>query len=178
MRIQVLQWVAAIMLTTVFGTAAWASETQFYGKVEGQWSGPGEIVAGKFKGTKFNCVFNGIKPDRKIGIAIDGNCRIGVFSQPINASVVKASGVYSGQFMDGEAGEGMDIIGGRYEGSKLQVKIRRKDLRGVMVANLTEQDRLNVTISVRVQNQLIPVIGMTLKRIGEAVDRTSTSSIK
>ena len=178
MRIRALQIVAAVLLLIAGSPAALASEAAFYGSVEGQWSGPGEIVAGKYRGTKFNCVFNGIRPDGDLGIGIDGNCRVGVFAQPINASVTKSAGVYSGRFMDGEAGEGMDIVGGRYSGSRLEVKIKRKELRGVLIANLAEEDRLNITISVQVQGQLIPVIGMTLKRTGEAVDKTATSSVR
>ena len=106
---------------------------------------------------------------------IDGNCRVGVFNQPMKASFVRTSSGYSGQFLDGEAGEGMDVIGGRFAGSKVVVDVKRKDLRGVMVANLTPNDKLNITISVRVQNRLIPVIGMTLDRIGQTDDVVTSS---
>lgn len=154
-----------------------ASERVFYNNVQGKWSGPGEIVAGKYKGTKFNCVFNGITPGSDIAISIDGNCRVGVFSQPMNASVERTASGYSGKFLDGESGEGMDVVGGRYHASKLIVDIKRKDLRGIMVARLTDEDKLNITISVRVDSRLIPVIGMSLDRIGPAIDDTVTSSV-
>ncbi|MEZ5791579.1 MAG: hypothetical protein R3D34_12600 [Nitratireductor sp.] len=155
--------------------AASASEASFYRDVQGKWSGPGEIVAGKYKGTKFTCVFNGLEPSSRKGMNIDGNCRVGVFNQPMKASFVRTSSGYSGQFLDGEAGEGMDVIGGRFAGSKVVVDVKRKDLRGVMVANLTPNDKLNITISVRVQNRLIPVIGMTLDRIGQTDDVVTSS---
>ena len=71
----------------------------------------------------------------------------------------------------------MDIVGGRYSASKLIVNIRRKDLNGVMVARHTDDDKLNVTISVRVDNRLVPVIGMMLDRRG-GVDKVVTSSVK
>ena len=38
-------------------------------------------------------------------------------------------------------------------------------------------DKLSIVVSVRVEERLIPVIGMTLARVGEAVDSTTTSSI-
>lgn len=177
MRIPLLSAISAGVLLLVFAFGAQASEKQFYSDIEGRWSGPGSIVAGKFKGTKFTCTFDGLTPEKLTGMSIDGNCRVGLFSQIMNASFTRSSKGYSGKFLDGEAGEGMDIIGGRYSRSKLVVDIKRKDLIGVMVASLNEKDKLNVTISVKVRNRLVPVIGMTLKRRGPAINRTVTSSV-
>ena len=47
----------------------------FFEKVEGQWNGPGEIVAGKYKGTKFNCTFTGSTPSGHVGMSLNGSCR-------------------------------------------------------------------------------------------------------
>lgn len=144
--------------------SAFANETAFFKSIEGKWSGPGEIVAGKYKGTKFTCVFDGDNPVRKVGMKIDGYCRVGVFSQPMNAIIEKATRGYNGRFLDGEAGEGMDITGGRYSRNKLVVNIKRKDLRGVLVASKANNDHIQMTISVRVDGRLVPVIGMRLDR--------------
>ena len=146
--------------------AAQASERSFFKGIQGKWRGPGEIVAGKYKGTKFVCTFDGDSLKNASGMNIGGSCRIGLFSQPMNALVRKAGGKYRGKFLDGAKGEGMDVIGGRYSRSRLSVNIVRKDLRGVMVTSLNKQNRLNVTVSVHVGKKLIPVIGMTLKRVG------------
>jgi len=146
------------------GNPALASDAAFFKNVEGKWTGPGEIVAGKYKGTKFNCVFDGINPDKKTGMKIDGYCRVGMFAQPMNAIIQKAGKSYSGQFLDGEAGEGMDITGGTYSPDKLVVNIKRKDLRGVLVTSKSGEDSMQMTISVRVDGKLIPVIGMRLDR--------------
>jgi hypothetical protein len=108
-------------------------------------------------------------------MAIDGSCRVGVFTQPMNASVTRTGRGFTGKFLDGEAGEGMDVVGGRYSASKLVVDVRRKDLNGVMVARLSGEDKLNITVSVRVDKQLIPVIGMSLDRVDEA---TATGSLE
>ena len=48
----------------------------------------------------------------------------------------------------------------------------RKQLNGAMVARLDDGDALNVTISVKVDGELVPVIGMVLKRDG-AVRQTA-----
>lgn len=165
----------AVLLALTF--TAQASEKQFYDDIQGRWSGPGSIVAGKYKGTKFTCTFNGLTPEKLTGMSIDGNCRVGLFSQIMNASFTRSESGYEGKFLDGAAGEGMDIVGGRYTRSKLVVDIKRKDLLGVMVARLNEDDKLNVSISVRVRDRLIPVIGMILTRKGPPIDQTVTSSI-
>jgi len=172
-----LSLIAAFVAGLLMGVGpAAASEAAFYRGISGAWYGPGEIVAGKYKGTKFTCNFNGMQPDAKTGIKIDGTCRVGMFSQPMNALFVRAGAGYGGKFLDGEAGEGMDVIGGRYTPSKLTVEVRRKDLRGVMTARLTGEDKLNITIAVRVDNRLIPVIGMSLDRKA-GTDKIVTSTI-
>ena len=169
--------VVALLALPVHAFAGSGSEAAFYKNVAGDWSGNGEIVAGKYKGTKFNCRFTGSSGSMSDGLSIDGTCRVGVFRQPMSASFKRSGGRYTGKFLDGEAGEGMDVIGGRYSRSKLIVNIRRKDLNGVMVARHTDDDKLNITISVRVDNRLIPVIGMLLDR-RDGVDGVVTSSVK
>ncbi len=152
-----------VILQTSLATA---SDVNFFKTVAGKWAGPGEIVAGKYKGTRFTCVFDGSNPATKAGMKIDGYCRVGMFSQPMNALIEKASAGYRGQFLDGEKGEGMDIVGGRYSPNKLVVNIKRKDLRGVLVASKDNDDHMQMTISVSVDGRLVPVIGMRLDRAG------------
>jgi hypothetical protein len=166
---------SALLFAIVPAKAAQLSEAAFYKEVAGSWSGPGEIVAGKYKGTKFTCDFKGAPPSGKDGLAINGSCRVGVFAQPMTASLEKRGKGFTGRFLDGENGEGMNITGGRYSARRLVVDIKRKDLHGVMSTRLTEDDKLNITISVRVQDRLIPVIGMLLDRRG--TDKTVTSAI-
>ncbi|MFZ1814134.1 MAG: hypothetical protein WBO55_02210 [Rhizobiaceae bacterium] len=174
--VRFLSMVAAVLSFVFAANLAQAGEVQFYRSIAGKWTGPGEIVAGKYKGTKFTCNFNGITPNSRTGMSIDGYCRVGVFNQPMKASFERRGNGYSGQFLDGEAGEGMDVVGGRFLGSKVVVDIKRKDLRGVMVTRLTSDDKLNITISVRVDKRLIPVIGMTLDR-SASTDGMVTSSV-
>ena len=76
-------------------TEASERDRKFFQSVEGDWSGPGEIVAGKYKGTKFNCTFNGSTPAKKLGMALDGGCRVGVFMQKMSASVIQVTAMCS-----------------------------------------------------------------------------------
>ena len=141
-----------------------AGEKQFFKGIAGGWYGPGEIVAGKYKGTKFTCNLKGNTEPGQIGMDINGSCRIGVFSQPMSAKIKKRGAKYSGRFLDGEKGDGMDVTGGRFTTSRFVVGLKRKKLDATMVARLDGRNKLNVTISVKVRGQLIPVIGMSLDK--------------
>lgn len=148
-------------------------DAEFFQTVEGQWVGPGEIVAGKYKGTKFTCTLDGSTPDETAGMTLDGNCRVGIFNQPMKATIARSGGTYKGTFLDGAAGKGLDITGGSVAGDRVVLNITRKQLTGAMLAKFTGDNTLNVTISVRLEDTLIPVVGMTLER----VDNTAVSSI-
>ena len=154
--------------------SAFASEdAAFFKSVEGKWQGPGEIVAGKYKGTKFVCTLDGTAPDGKTGINMDGTCRVGVFAQEMSARILKSNGNYSGAFLDGAAGKGLDILSGNVADDRVTMSLNRKKLNGAMLARMENSDLMHVTISVRVNKDMVRVIGMSLTRI----DQTSTGSI-
>jgi hypothetical protein len=144
-----------------------AGDEVFFDKVVGQWGGPGEIVAGKYKGTKFVCSLSGESLAKNPGMALDGTCRVGIFSQRMRAEVAKDGGTYKGAFLDGALGKGLDIVSGNVAGNQIVVGLDRKQLKGAMIAKLDGKDKLNISISVRVAEELVPVIGMSLTR-GEA----------
>jgi hypothetical protein len=143
-------------------------ERAFFHNVEGRWSGPGEIVAGKYKGTKFICNFTGSSADPKVGMTLDGGCRVGLFTQRMSATIEKKAGRgYRGAFMDGAEGKGLDVVGGSVNGNKVVFSLVRKALNGAMLARLPDENTMNVTISVKVEEELVPVIGLSLKRLDE-----------
>ncbi len=155
------------MLTVgvVSPSMAGSKDKAFFESVSGEWRGPGEIVAGKYKGTKFVCKLKGDQAAQiAVGIALDGHCRVGIFSQKMSAFINGKGRSYSGRFLDGAKGEGLDITSAKVHGNKIVVDINRKKLNGAMVAHLKAPDTMDVTISVKVSDRLIPVIGMTLQR--------------
>ncbi|MEW7006703.1 MULTISPECIES: hypothetical protein [unclassified Lentilitoribacter] len=159
---------------TAVNVANASNDRAFFNSVEGNWKGPGKIVAGKYKGTKFNCNFAGIpSAGKKLGITMDGTCRVGVFNQKMNATIQKSGNRYKGKFLDGAAGQGLDIVSGKFKKSKAVVGINRNKLDGAMVADFINPDTMNVTISVKVGSSMVPVIGMTLSR--KLVRKTSLS---
>jgi hypothetical protein len=163
MRIKIL--LLSMLASIAFSNAAFASDIKFFKGIEGKWSGPGEIVAGKYKGTKYVCTFDGTTPKKGHGMIIDGSCRVGVFSQKMTAHITKKGSSYKGAFLDGAKGDGMDVTGGRYSKNRVIVDIVRNQLKGIMVVNLNDKNKLKATISVRHNKKLIPVIGMNLSRI-------------
>jgi hypothetical protein len=169
-----IPFAAALSAGDTFPAAASDRDRQFFERIEGAWSGPGEIVAGKYKGTKFVCNFAGSTPEDKIGMALDGGCRVGVFNQEMSAKVERDRTGFRGTFLDGAAGKGLDVVGGTVKGEHAVFAIHRNALTGAMRAHLSGKDTMNVTISVHVNEELVPVIGMTLKR----VDPRTVSSVK
>ncbi len=171
-RVAVLGLAAAIGALAPVSASANDSDKVFFKQVEGRWQGPGEIVAGKYKGTKFVCTLNGTTPVKKTGMTLEGACNVGLFAQPMKASVALEGRNYRGQFMDGALGDGLDITSGNIDGDRVVFSLNRKKLDGAMLARLASENTMNVTISVRVGKQLVPVIGMSLNRL----DGIKTSS--
>src|SRR5262245_16676282 len=155
---------AAAAAGTAHAAGASDRDQKFFRSVEGEWVGPGEIVAGKYKGTRFTCTFTGSSPEVKVGMTLDGSCRVGMFTQKMTATVERSKKGYTGKFMDGAAGKGLDVIAGSVDGSKVVLALNRNELNGAMLARLPDDNTMTVTVSVRVDEQMVPVIGMNLKR--------------
>lgn len=156
---------AVSLLAAIPGAHASSRDKAFFQGASGSWSGPGEIVAGKYKGTKFTCNLIGEpSKDADVGIKLDGTCRVGVFKQPMSAVIKQAGGSYKGQFLDGAAGKGLDIVSGAVNGDKIVVGINRAKLNGAMIARMQDDNAMNITISVKVEDEMVPVIGLALKR--------------
>jgi hypothetical protein len=171
----------AAMLPVTHGVAV--SEVQaasrddvFFSSVVGAWKGPGEIVAGKYKGTKFTCDLTGEPVSLKdTGIKLGGTCRVGVFKQPMSAVITRVGNSYEGKFLDGAEGKGLDIVSGQVSGDKVVVGINRAKLNGAMVARVQNPNSMNITISVKVADQMVPVIGLSLTR---DIDQMAVGAIK
>ncbi|MBY5852708.1 hypothetical protein [Rhizobium ruizarguesonis] len=148
----------------------------FFDSVAGSWKGPGEIVAGKYKGTKFTCNLIGEPTgDSSAGIKLDGTCRVGVFKQPMTAVISRSGSTYKGKFLDGAAGKGLDVVSGAVSEDTVVVGINRAKLNGAMIARVRDDKTMNVTVSVKVESQMVPVIGLTLTR---QVDEMAVGSVE
>ena len=93
----------------------------------------------------------------------------------MSALITKAGGTYKGKFLDGAAGKGLDITSGQVAGNKVVVGINRQKLNGAMIARLESDNKLAITISVKVGEKMVPVIGVALDR---SLDDVAVGSIK
>ena len=179
-KLLLLCGLSAAALSPVADVASTATaatrDKAFFDSVGGNWKGPGEIVAGKYKGTKFTCNLVGdpVK-DGGAGIKLDGTCRVGVFKQPMTAVISQSGSSYKGKFLDGAAGKGLDVVSGAVSEDTVVVGIHRAKLNGAKNARVRADKTMNVTVSVKVESQMIPVIGLTLTR---QVDEMAVGSIQ
>lgn len=161
------------LMTAAPAHADTSRDARFFSQIEGKWRGSGEIVAGKYKGTRFTCQFDGATPDRELGMSLDGGCRVGLFRQKMSAKVTRQGRSYRGTFLDGAGGQGLDVTAGNVSGDRVALTLNRQDLKGAMLARLADENTLNITVSVHVGSELVPVIGMSLDRL----DRVRVGSL-
>ena len=159
------RFVFAALSLALSGTAANASDAQYFNTVSGTWSGAGTIGNGPYKNTRFTCRLAGTNK-ASASMKLSGKCRVGLFSQPIEATISKRGKGYRGAFLDGAKGKGLDITSGKRRGGKMLLRIKRKALTGTMVANLKNANLLNITILVDVKGKQVPFIGLTMNREG------------
>lgn len=162
-------FVGLTLATSAMTATSLASDgdVDFFRSIEGSWAGPGEVVAGKYKGTKFTCTFAGTSEVSQVGMTLDGTCRVGVFSQPMKATVLRGPSGFSGEFNDGAKGDGLDVTSGKVGKDRMVFGLNRKQLNGAMMARLEDKNSMNITVSVKIQDDLIPVVGVKLKRTGD-----------
>lgn len=175
MRTNRVLCIGTILTVLAAGTAhAGANDRAFFDGLSGRWEGPGKIVAGKYRGTRFSCSLNGTSSAKNPGMTLDGRCRVGLFSQRVSARVERKGRSYKGSFLDGAKGKGLDVVSGNVSGNRMTVGMTRDQLKGAMVARKDRDGTLDVTVSVRIGDELVPVIGMDLTR----VDGTAVGSVR
>jgi hypothetical protein len=89
--------------------------------------------------------------------------------------ISQSGGTYKGKFLDGAAGKGLDVVSGAVTADTVVVGINRAKLNGAMIARVRDDRTMNVTVSVKVESQMVPVIGLTLTR---QVDEMAVGSIE
>jgi len=139
--------------------------TAFLQSVRGQWSGQGEVIAGRYKGIKFRCTLNTPAADNAAEIYLDGTCRAGIFSQPVKARINRKGGRFRGSFNEGAQANGLDIVAGAIHKNHMTLELNRDKLNGNMTARLEGDNLLHITLAVKIDEDIIPVIGLNLNRI-------------
>ena len=160
--------IAVLAAALPASAVAESDDDVFFRQVAGKWVGPGKIVEGKLKGTRFKCELDGLPVSgAEDGFKLDGKCRAGLFSHPITAVFIRDGESYRGEFLDGEDGDGLAVTGGSVENRKAVISLRRKEVEGALVTSLLTEDDLNITLLIKGGTRYVPVIGLSLKRKGD-----------
>ena len=168
MRFRSLLLAAALIATVPAAAAAESDDDAFFRQVAGKWTGPGQIMEGKLKGTHFKCMLDGAPvTGKETGFTLDGKCRAGLFSHPMKAVFIRDGNSYRGQFLDGEDGDGLAVTGGSIEERTAVIGLKREKVEGALVTNLVGEDDLNITLLIKGGTRFIPVINLTLQRKGD-----------
>jgi hypothetical protein len=130
---------AAIILLAASPSSARDADAVFFESVAGVWKGPGEIVAGKYKGTKFVCNLTG---DPK------GKCRGHSWTEPLPGRRLQPENVGrhhpQGQGLHRPLSRrigrqpGSTSSRARSAGDRAVMGINRKTLNGAMIARLND----------------------------------------
>jgi hypothetical protein len=83
----------------------------------------------------------------------------------MSATVKRKGKGYTGSFLDGAEGKGLDVVSGSVSDKRVVFGLNRAQLNGAMLARMASPDDMNVTVSVKVNDEMVPVIGMALKRM-------------
>jgi hypothetical protein len=93
----------------------------------------------------------------------------------MSAVITQTGATYKGKFLDGAEGKGLDIVSGAISGDKIVLGINRAKLNGAMIARMQDTNSMNITISVKVEDTMVPVIGLSLSR---DMDQIAVGSIE
>jgi phosphoenolpyruvate synthase/pyruvate phosphate dikinase len=93
----------------------------------------------------------------------------------MSALITQSRGGYKGKFLDGAAGKGLDVVSGTVTQDTVVVGLNRAKLNGAMIARVRDDKTMNVTVSVKVEDRMVPVIGLTLTR---QIDEMTVGSVE
>lgn len=136
---------------------------KYFKSIEGTWEGNGEVIAGKYKDTKFKCTLNGKTP-KKIGMDIEGNCKIGIFNQKITAKITRHHDHYRGTFLGGAEKYGLDVVSGKLSNDIFIAALVRENINGSIIVNATHKNKMGIYIAVEVNERFYPIIELELDK--------------
>jgi hypothetical protein len=168
--------VSALAVSAVFAAAgamfspSYATDAaQFMTRFSGEWRGTGRVLVGPDHGTKFHCALAGDPSRSETSFTMNGKCWIGQLSALVRARVRynAETNRFYGAFLDGAAGNGVDIVGER-SGEGLVMSLSRGMAQGRLTAEPVGNNQMKVMISLvdRANDREIPVVAMGLAKEG------------
>jgi hypothetical protein len=163
-RILAFAFGALLVASTVLPARA-DDTAKFIQRFSGSWIGSGQILVGTT--VEFACELNGDPSEKQLTFGMSGTCRMGSLSAPIHAQLRYNADTrqFYGQFMDGAAGAGVDLVGAR-AGQGFSLRLVRGATQGRLAAETIGKNEMKVVIyykDPKSDNEL-PVVAMGFTR--------------
>ena len=139
---------------------------EFMKRFSGKWIGTGQLLFVTTGTSEFACELNGDPSDTQLTFGMTGTCRMGSLAAPVTASLRYNADTneFYGQFMDGAAGSGVDIVGTR-AGKGFSLKLIRGATQGRLTAETIGKSELKVVMYYKMKSgEEMPVVSMGLTR--------------
>jgi hypothetical protein len=157
---------AALAMTATLPARA-DDAAEFMQRFSGTWVGSGQLLFNTGGASEFACELSGDPSASQLTFGMSGKCWMGSLSAPVSASLRYNSDTnrFYGQFLDGAAGNGLDIVGNR-AGRGFSLKLVRGSTQGRLAAETIGEDQMKITIYYRdIKNDReLPVVAMGFTR--------------
>ncbi|MGQ7792638.1 hypothetical protein ACUN0C_09535 [Faunimonas sp. B44] len=158
---------AALVATAPAAMAAPDEALTFMQRFSGEWLGTGQLLIGPQVGTKFHCALAGDPSRTQMTLGMTGKCWMGSLSAPVYANIRynEETARFYGAFMDGAAGNGVDLMGSQTD-KGVSLRLVRGPAQGSMVAEPIGDKQMKVVLSLydRKNDRHIPVAAMGFTR--------------
>ncbi len=156
---------AVLAIATLPARADDAAE--FMQRFSGAWVGTGQLLFVTTGTTEFACELNGDPSTTQLTFGMKGTCRMGSLAAPVHAQLRYNADTnqFYGQFMDGAAGSGVDIVGAR-AGQGFSLRLVRGATQGRLSAETIGKNEMKVVIYYRDSrsDSETPVVAMGFTR--------------
>ena len=164
--------VLAVALSTVlalassmFGARA-DDAADFMQRFSGKWVGTGQLLFVTTGTSEFACELNGDPSETQLTFGMTGTCRMGSLAAPVNAKLRYNADTreFYGQFMDGAAGSGVDLVGTRV-GRGFSLKLVRGAMQGRLTAETVGKSEMKIVMYYKTKSgDEVPVVSMGFTR--------------
>jgi len=164
--------VLAIALTAALALAAAAlparadDAADFMQRFSGKWVGTGQLLFVTTGTSEFACELNGDPSETQLTFGMTGTCRMGALAAPVNAKLRYNADTreFYGQFMDGAAGSGVDLVGTRV-GRGFSLKLVRGAMQGRLTAETVGKSDMKIVMYYKTKSgDEVPVVSMGFTR--------------
>ena len=139
----------------------------FIERFSGKWVGTGQLLFVTAGTSEFACELDGDPSETRLTFGMQGTCRMGSLAAPVRAQLRYNADTdqFYGQFMDGAAGSGVDLVGAR-AGKGFSLKLVRGATQGRLTAETIGKNEMKVVMYYKnpASGDEVPVVAMGFTR--------------